>query len=129
MQHRIVGQRVAVPEPHLLLGCLGGQQLELVTRHDPDVPFGELLESGVVEHTALGDEVGQVVGRHREGRGVLVFDAALVGLERRRHREDGLAVLDRVDASGDERAAVAEPFDDEDGGRLGVAGPQEVAVQ
>ena len=29
----------------------------------------------------------------------------------------------------DERAAVAEPFDDEDRGRLGVAGPQEVSVQ
>ena len=25
VQHGVVGQRVAVPEPHLLLGCLGGQ--------------------------------------------------------------------------------------------------------
>ena len=38
-------------------------------------------------------------------------------------------MLDRVDAAGDERAAVAEAFDDEDRRRLGLPRPQEVTVQ
>ena len=49
----VVGQRVAVAEPHLLLGGLAGQPLELLARHDPDVPLRELREAGVVERPDL----------------------------------------------------------------------------
>ena len=71
----------------------------------------------------------QILRWRRRRHRVLMMDSALVGLERRRHRKDGLPVLDRVDPPGGERAAVAEALDDEYRGRLGISGPQEVAVQ
>ena len=128
VQHRIVGQRIGVPEPHLLLRSLAGQQGHVVARHDPHVPLGELREARIVEG-ATGAEAGQIVRRRRGRHRVLVLDAALIGLERRRHREDRLAVLDGVHPAGGERAAVAEAFDQVDRRRPGVARPQEVAVQ
>ena len=64
VQHRVVGQRIAVPEPHLLLGCLTRQFVNLVARHDPDVPLPELLEPLVVEHLHRL-EPRQIVGRRR----------------------------------------------------------------
>src|SRR6202040_3831298 len=96
--------------------------------HDPDIPLRELGESGVVER-ALGPEPRQVVGRRRQRHRVLVLDAALIGLKRRRHREDGLAVLDRVHPPSSERSAIAQGLNEKNGGRIGISGPQEVAVQ
>ena len=64
-------------------------------------------------------------GRHRDR----VVDAGLVDLERRGHGEDRLAVLDRHHPPGGERPAVPGPVDLEDDRHLGIARPQEVAVQ
>ena len=80
VQYVGVGQRIPMPEPHLLLRGLARQLGHLAARHDPDVPFRELGEPGVAEWSP-GTEVGQVVRRQGLGHRVLVFDAGLVGLE------------------------------------------------
>ena len=72
VQHRVVGQRITVAEPHLLLGGLAGRELQELARHDADVPLLELLESGVVEHldrVQPGQAVGWRRGRHRRPGG------------------------------------------------------------
>ena len=80
MQHRVVGQRIAVPEPHLLLRSLPRHELQLVARHDADVPLFELLEPGVVEHLHRLQS-RQVIRRRRGRHHILVVDALLIGLE------------------------------------------------
>ena len=50
-------------------------------------------------------------------------------LEARLQVEDGLAVLDGHDASGGERAAVADAVDLVEDRHVGIAGPQEVGVE
>src|SRR4051812_19436444 len=98
-------------EPHLLLRSLARQEGHLVTRHDANVPLGELSEAGVVEHAALRPKPRKIVRRWRGGHRILVLDAALISLEGRGHREDRLAVLNRTHPSGRERPTVAQPFD------------------
>src|SRR3954468_17445702 len=58
-----------------------------------------------------------------------MVDALLVGLERRPHAEDDLAVLDGVDPPGGKRSAVASALDDEHRAFLGVPGSQKITVQ
>src|SRR3984957_8174062 len=128
MQHRVVGQRIAVPKPDLLLGGLARQPVNLIARHDADVPLLELFESRVVEHLHRL-QPRQVVRWWRRGHRILVVDALLIGLKGRRHREDRLAVLDRVHPASAERATVAQPLDEENCWRRGISGPDEVPVQ
>src|SRR5258708_4328656 len=58
-----------------------------------------------------------------------MVDALLIGLKRRRHREDRLAVLDGVDPPGAERPTVTQPLDDENCRRRRVSWPDEIPVQ
>ncbi len=62
------------------------------------------------------------------GMSVEVLEAVLVDVERRRHVEDRLAVLDGDDAPGGEAAAVADAVDVVDDRHLGVAELEEVGV-
>ena len=73
--------------------------------------------------------VGSVSGRRHVGHRRLVLEAACVELERRRQREDRLAVLDGDHPAGGERAAVAHPVDLVEDRHRRVAGPEEVRVQ
>ena len=100
-KHRVVRQRVAVPEPHPLLGGLARGAFQLIRRDDADVPFVELPEAGFVERLDRS-QPRQVVGWRRRGHRVLVFDTALVGLKGRRHGKDRLAVLNGVHPPGAE---------------------------
>src|SRR5207245_4180763 len=62
-------------------------------------------------------------------RGLAVLEPLLVQLERRRQREDRLAVLDREDAAGGEGPAVTHALGLVDDRYAGVAGADEVGVQ
>ena len=59
----------------VLLGNLSGQHGQPLFRHPPDVPLGKLGDS------ALGMKRGQIRRRRGDWHHVLVFDAALLGLE------------------------------------------------
>lgn len=58
-----------------------------------------------------------------------MLDPLVAYVERRRHREDRLAVLDGRHAPGAEGAAVADPVDEVDDLHRRVPRPEEVAVQ
>ena len=74
---------------------------------------------------SLGSASGLRHVRHRH----LVVEARLVGVERHRHGEDRLPVLDRDHAPGGEALAVADAVDLVDDRHLGIAGQQEIGVQ
>ena len=123
VQQRIVGQRIPVFEPHLLLGHLSRLHGDEFPRNPPDVPFGELRKS--VFESALR----QIIWRYDGGHDVLMLDTDLLGLERRADREDDLTVLDGVHTAGGEGSAVTRPVDEIDRGFGRITGTQEVAVQ
>ncbi|CFS17556.1 Uncharacterised protein [Mycobacterium tuberculosis] len=128
VQHRVVGQRVTVAKPHLLLGSLARQKPQALPGHDAHVPLVELPEPGIIENL---DRVQprQAVGRRRRWHNVLVGNALLFGLERRRHAEYGFPVLDCVDPPGAERSTVADAFDQKNRALLGISRPKKIAVQ
>ena len=71
----------------------------------------------------------QRVGRRHLGHRHLMVEAGLVVVERHRHREDRLAVLDRDHAPRREALAVADPVDVVDDRHLRIAAEQEIRVQ
>jgi hypothetical protein len=83
----------------------------------------------------VGEEQGELAlgaqrlgGRHL-GHRVLVFEAVFLDLEGGLEAEDGLALLHRVDAAGDEALAVAQPVDRVDDRPTQVARADEVPVE
>lgn len=72
---------------------------------------------------------GRPSGRRRRWHNVLVGNALLFGLERRRHAEYGFPVLDCVDPPGAERSTVADAFDQKNRALLGISRPKKIAVQ
>ena len=88
------------------------------------IPRGHLVEA----HVPVGQR-REIVGQWHVGHRRLVVDAALGQLERRRQREDRLAVLNGRDPAGRERPAVAQPVDLVDDRHRGIAGADEVRVQ
>src|SRR5262249_16384979 len=63
------------------------------------------------------------------GHAGLMAHPGLVAVERHRHGEDRLPVLDRDHAPGGEALAVADAVDLVDDRHLGIAGEQEIGVQ
>ena len=72
---------------------------------------------------------GSCSGRRHVRHRRLMAQAGLVAVERHRHGEDRLAVLDRDHAAGGEALAVADAVDVVDDRHLGIAGEQEIGVQ
>jgi hypothetical protein len=83
------------------------------------------LQPVVVQVARAAQLVRRGYVRHR----LLVFEAGLLALERDDHRQDRLAVLDRLHAPRREGAAVAHAVDFVDDRQAHVAGAQEVGVQ
>ncbi len=71
----------------------------------------------------------QSVGLRHIGHFGLVREAWLGAVERHRHGEDGVAVLDGDDAPGGEALAVADAVDLVDDRHLGIAAEHEIGVQ
>ena len=133
VQHRVVREHAVGPQPHALARR---QWLLTVERR----PVGVAAVDGAVPVVPLAERIGPVgpallevgqrervgdVGGHRQ----LVVEALLVHVERRLQVEDGAAVLDGHDASGGERATVADAVDVVEDRHARIAGTQEVGVQ
>ena len=73
--------------------------------------------------------VASVSGSGTSGIGTWCERPLLVDVERRRHVEDGLPVLDGHHPPGGEGPPVADPVHLVEDGHVGVAGPEEVGVQ
>ena len=71
----------------------------------------------------------QFLGRGNVGHPILVVEAALGHLERRRHVEDRRAALHRDDAAGGEAATLEIAHDAEDDRIILVAGAHEIGVE
>jgi len=129
VEHRIVRQRLTGPEPDLLLDRDTGPTPDPVGRHVPQVPVRPLAE--LPRHLLRSERrcVAQLLGIRHRRHDVLVLDALVQDVERRRHREDRLPVLHGGHPAGDERPAVANPVDEVDDRHDGVAGTQKVPVQ
>ena len=105
---------------------LDGPKLERpLVREEPPHLLGNLLEHVGRQLAHVGEAFGPRHLRHRRG----MLEAFLGHLERRRHVEDRLAVLDRDDAAVAEALAVARDVDLVDDRRVDVAGDEEVRVQ
>ena len=132
VHERIVGERAVGAEPHVLVGRarpVGGPRVATGEAHvDRPLPrprrrgLGVLL---VAPRRRLRDL--DRLGRGDVGHRVGVVGALLGHVERRRHVEDRLAVLDRDDPPGGEAAAVADAVDVEDDRHVGSPGRRKYA--
>jgi uncharacterized protein len=97
-------------------------------RHRVEHPVGNVrdrLQPVVVQVPCAAQLVRRRHFRHR----LLVFEAGLLALERDDHRQDRLAILDRLHTPRREGAAVAHAVDFIDDRQAHVAGAQKVRVQ
>ena len=123
-------------EPHLLgrrqalgldvIGHADGAELERATVLEKAAHFLRQIRQ---QFLVVALEVAQLLGRWHVGHAGGVVHAGLVDLERARHVENLLAVLDRNDAPVGEALAVATAIDLVDDRRAEVAAPQEIRVQ
>ncbi len=129
----VIGHRSEGAHPNGVPGLLGPRRGHVQRRiHVADIKGA--LVSPVPCHrvVVLAQQVGSARQRFRAGYSGrhlrLVFDAVVLILEGRDHRQDGHALLIRVYPAGGERAAVPEPLDAEGDRLVGIPRAQEVPV-
>ncbi|CAN1723545.1 protein of unknown function [Hyphomicrobium sp. 1Nfss2.1] len=136
MNDRIIGERAVGPDPD----ALGGRLLlaSEITRQVGGAHLDGALAAPVATHgwrqciDVLVDDVlgvGKGLRWGQIGHRGLVLETRLGLVKRAAHREDGAAVLNRLNPPGGEAAAVADALDIVEDWTRGIAGEQEVAVQ
>ena len=133
VDERVVGQRPVAAQPELLALVAGLAALPGRLGEEPQLEAEgaeELPGRFVAPRGAVGiDEAGDVVGSGDRRRRLLVVDPLLVDVERAVEVEDRRTVLDRHDAPGRERPAVADPVDLVEDRHRRVTGAEEVGVE
>jgi hypothetical protein len=136
VQRLVLRHRAGDPEPDTLFRRAPHRVQEIRRIHRAEFKWPLLAEETLHLFRHLADEfridlaeVAQRLRRRRVRHRGLVIEAGLGGLERCRHGQDRLAVLDRHHAPAGEAAAVAAAVHLEDDRHAEVAAAQEVGVQ
>ncbi len=132
VEDRVVRECDARPEPHSLVRGHPAVGNHVLRWHESEIPVRPLAQCPREFLATLLDEclrIGELFRRGDCGHLVLMFDALIVGVERRRHREDRMTVLHRSDAACTERATVTDPVDLVHDSLGRVSRTEEIAVQ